>query len=256
MTTNRGPVPNEPGKLALRERLIRLDAWSRIKAVPVEHNNEAFYAADASGRRWVGKRTEITGKHQFLSEAISTQLAWLLKLPVPEAAYAVEADELVWFSRLVPNVAHYNPARLPLTNHHVDFGRVLALDVWVHNEDRHAGNILLEGSSGLFKPWFIDFGTALVGFPQDYARQIDQVPREGQFAPRTVASELLVDGVDAALKSIGRLSELDIRGVVNDSCEIVGIHGHLPSLADLVLKRRESLSGLAHQFLVRLGVRP
>ncbi len=200
------------------------------------------------------KTVEVTGPNQFLAEAISYQLAMLLQIPVPAGAVGGVGDTLAWFSRAESAFKHYNPAHLPLTTNQTDFGRIVPLDVWVINEDRHPGNILLVGGEAAFHPVFIDFGNAMVGHPSDFAKRLDYVPREAQFAARTVALELLVSGATSGLAAIAALDQSDIRGVVSDACELIGFQTHAATIGDALLLRRDKLPELVSSFLARLGV--
>lgn len=246
----------QPTALALRERLERLSDWQEQGPVTVEHNNEAKYVFAVDGSRWVMKKVAITGPNQFLAEAISYQLAHMVGVPVPAAAVGGDGDTLAWFSRCEPFVGHYSPRQLPMTSQQSSFGQIVALDVWVINEDRHPGNILLVSGDTSLTPSFIDFGSAMIGHPSDYVQRINYVPREAEFAARTVAPELLWRGAQQALEAIDRLTEGDVRGIVTESCELVGLLADAARLTDAVLARRVVLNELTRSFLARLGVTP
>lgn len=243
-------------ELALREHLHRLASWQEHGDVKVEHNNEAKYVVADDGSKWVMKKVSITGPNQFLAEAISYQLAHLLGLSVPTGGVGGSGEGLAWFSSLQPTVAHYSPARLPMTSQQADFGRIVALDVWVINEDRHAGNVLLVSGDTSFTPCFIDFGSAMVGHPADYVKRINYVPREAEFVARTVAPELLWRGAQEAADAIDRLHEDDVRGVVVEACALVGFETDAAPLSEAVLARRVVLRELIRAFFARLGVTP
>lgn len=115
-------------ELALRQRLERLSDWQEQGPVTVEHNNEAKYVLAVDGSKWVMKQVAITGPNQLPAEAISYQLAHLLRLPVPAGAVGGSGDTLAWFSSCQPIVTHYSPSRLPMTSQQEDFGRIAALD--------------------------------------------------------------------------------------------------------------------------------
>lgn len=249
-------MPTRKGELPLRDHLRRLAAWQVVGPVLVEHNNEATYILAADGSRWVAKSVEVTGPQQFVAEAISYQLAAALHVPVPEGAWGRQGNEVWWFSRCVSPVMHFHPMRLPLTQSQSDFGRVLALDVWMINEDRHAGNILLESGEGLFRPWFIDFGSAVVGHVADFERRLEAVPREAQFVARAVAGELLREGALQVCDTVSSLHEADLRSVVLEACLLAGLGADGDRLADAVLKRRSGLTPLVRAFLARLGISP
>ncbi len=246
----------QANELALRERLERLSDWQEQGPVTVEHNNEAKYVLAVDGSKWVMKQVAITGPNQLLAEAISYQLAHLLRLPVPAGAVGGSGDTLAWFSACQPIVTHYSPSRLPMTSQQEDFGRIAALDVWVINEDRHPGNILLVSGDTSFTPSFIDFGNAMIGHPSDYVQRLEYVPRSADFAGRTVAAELLWRGAQEALNAIDELDEADVRGIVAESCALVGMDPDAPRLTEAIFARRLVLRELTRSFLARMGVTP
>ena len=136
------------------------------------------------------------------------------------------------------------------------FGQVLTLDVWVINEDRHPGNILLVQGEVGYSPCFIDFGGAVVGYPGDFVMRTKYLPREAQFAARTVAPEMLIAGAYQALEEIKSLATSDIEGIVREACDIAGFSTDAGRLSRALLDRRNELPGLVRAFLARLGVNP
>ena len=133
---------------------------------------------------------------------------------------------------------------------------MLTLDVWVINEDRHPGNILLVQGEVGYAPCFIDFGGAMVGYPADFVARTTYLPREAQFAARTVAPEMLIAGASQALEEIQSLATSDIEGIVSEACDIAGFSADAGRLSQALLERRNELPGLVRAFLARLGVTP
>jgi hypothetical protein len=255
MATSRSDPPGPPAAtLPLRERLQRLTAWQVRGRVPVEHNNEAHYALSADRRSWVVKRASLSGPGEILAEAVGHQLAPLLGIPVPTGAWGELDGDLHWFSERRPFVSHYHPAHLANVTPLTDFGRVIVLDVLLINEDRHAGNVLLvHGGDGALTPCFIDFGSAIVGQPGNFARNVHYEPRHANFAPRSVPAEHLRTGADAALAALLALPDHQLTDIIREACEIARLPHDAAGLAAALLERRAVTSVLVSHFLARIG---
>lgn len=57
------------------------------------HTNEATYALDAKGRRWIAKREADMGAEALLAEALTWRLARVLGVNTPDAAFCDDPDE-------------------------------------------------------------------------------------------------------------------------------------------------------------------
>lgn len=150
--------------------ILRVHAIVRFGRVPVPHTNEATYALDAEGRRWIAKREADMGTEALLAEALSWRLARALGVNTPDAAFCDDPAERAWLSRLVPNATHWSAASAGRVENTDAAGAMHALDAIVFNEARHGRNVLLVGpaDSGLSLV-AIDADEALVGHPDDLA---------------------------------------------------------------------------------------
>lgn len=223
------------------------------RPVGVFHTHDATYAMDERGARWVRKRVENTDWEELLSECLAALFAEAAKAPVPSPGVYLVAGEESFLSALIPDVvSHWFPARMAEVQNLRELGSVVALDVLLFNEDRHAGNILLAtGSSGGLRCWGIDFGAALVGWPQDFASRVEEVPRGDRLA-RGVPLDLLWEPALSTANGLARTPTPLVRSFVREAC------GYADSdeselLADALERRLLKLPELVACFLRQNG---
>lgn len=234
-----------------RIRHVRSLAWTGDVAVP--HTHEATYVLDEHGDGWVRKKVEQTGWEELLSECLSSLLAAEVQAPVPAGAVHLGTGEESFLSACVPHVvSHWVAARLAELQNLNDLGSVLALDVLVFNEDRHAGNILLAArDSGGLDCWGIDFGAALIGWPCDYASRVDDVPR-GHQLPRDLPIDLLVESALQTAERLAGLSTDLVSGFAEEACALASSPDER-ILQESLRRRLEKLPDLVQSFLRQNG---
>ena len=219
----------------------RIETITRLGGVPVPHTNAAVYAVSGDGRRWVAKREEDMGYEALLAEALTWQLGHALGACQPDAAFC--ENERTWLSALVPNVAHWDPRFAERVSNPEQVGAMLVLDLWVHNEARHARNILSEAQTdGTVRVWTIDADEALVGHIGDFAMRTGVPPSVHNHA-RGLPIAACVGGVSAAMDAAAGVLDSDLATAVEAACSIAR-ERQRGELTSLVQRRRDALPGL------------
>ena len=118
----------------MKPAILRVRSIVRFGRVPVPHTNEATYAIDAEGRRWIAKREEDMGTEALLAEALTWRLARAIGAPTPDAAFCDDPAERAWLSRLLPITKHWSRASADVVENIEEAGAIHALDAIVFNE--------------------------------------------------------------------------------------------------------------------------
>jgi hypothetical protein len=187
--------------------------------VPVVHTGCAVYSIDSAGKRWVRKREANTGIEELLAEMIGWLLARKLFVPVPEAGVFVAGNDRSWLSAEIQDVLHWDSSRAPFVTNMAGLGAMMALDTMILNEDRHAGNILLQPDLDQLhlKAWAIDHGNALVGWPTDYVARRREIPDPRNLAPG-LPMDLVQEGAMEAAEKATCIVSQDILALVREAC--------------------------------------
>lgn len=188
--------------------------------VPVQHTGNAVYALDSEGGRWVRKREADMGCEGFIAETLSWLVARRVGAPVPAGAvFTADGAERSWLSSVIPAVAHWNAALAPFVINTDELGAILALDTVVLNEDRHAGNILLEHHPDELhlRVWAIDHDDAIVGRPDDFVARRNSIPSARNLA-RGLPIDLIAPHAVAAAERLRDCSSAEIHGLVQECC--------------------------------------
>jgi hypothetical protein len=198
----------------------RVTSLVRLGRVPVPHTNDATYALDGDGRRWVAKREVDMGCEALLAEALTWLLARRIGAPTPDAAWFEDADGRSWLSAWVPHAKHWSAHMAGVIRNPAEAAAILALDAVVCNEARHGGNLLLvpdaRGGSSVVA---IDGDEALIGHPQELARR-GLVPPDPRilargFPPAEWRAEAL-----AAAARCAALAAADLSADARDACAV------------------------------------
>lgn len=227
----------------------RVSTLLRLQRVPVPHTNEAVYAVTEDGRRWVAKREGDMGAQALVAEALTWLLANRVGAPVPDAAFCEE--ERTWLSGFIPDLKHWSPALAEQVSNASEAGATLALDVWVLNEARHAGNLVAQGlDAGGVRLWAIDADEALVGHVRDYEARLTELPRVHNHARGLPIASLTLGALETAdrIASVTK-AELDI--AVEEAC-LIGGEPLAAALADAVARRASMAPALVRDYLSRL----
>ena len=226
----------------------RVSGITRLHVVPVPHTNEATYVLDAVGGRWIAKREAEMGSEALVAEAAAWQFARIIGAPVPGAAFCDDPGERTWLSAVVPHVFHWFAAHAPGVTNGEEFGAILAVDVLVFNEARHARNILAESLAGeQVRLWAIDADEALIGHPADYRRRLADIPSVRNHA-RGLPIDRMANGARAAALRLAECPAAMLRAATEEACEI-GREPDAATLGDLVLQRACALPDLVEGYI-------
>jgi hypothetical protein len=190
-------------------------------SVPIDNSSDATYSISGDGRRWVRKPVMNTGVEPLLAEAVGLLLGKELHVPMPRGAVHGAGNDASWLSEVIPSVLHWNPIRTHFIRNPEGFGRMLTLDAILFNEDRHAGNILLQPTPTPLdlRVWSIDMGRALVGHPEDFERVGLSSPDVRNLA-RGLPIDLLSEGAYLAAAEARGLAAGLVRGIVQEACDL------------------------------------
>lgn len=188
--------------------------------VPVPHTNEAVYALDAAGRRWVAKREANMGCEAMLAEAVTWLLARRIGAPVPDAAFVDDDGGRSWLSAWVPHAKHWSVATAGVIGNAPEAAAILALDAVVLNEARHAGNVLVvpDGNGGSHVV-AIDGDEALIGHPRELALRGLKSPDPRILAPGFPPPGWRTNALAAAARCAA-LSRKDIFADASEACRV------------------------------------
>jgi hypothetical protein len=166
-----------PGELRLYPDVPQLDRVHPYGRVEGPHSNEVEYVIDDDGNRWVLKRNML-GYNSILAEAVGLELSRLLGIQTPSAGLLVEPGQHLWMTRYLPDVKHWSLDDRHLVKNLPDIGGMLVLDIVVGNEDRHAGNILLQAKDRTLTAFSIDMEQSWAGTPEDISeRPVEELPK-------------------------------------------------------------------------------
>lgn len=196
----------------------RISAILRYGRVPVPHTNEATYALDAEGGRWIAKREVDMGVESLLAEALTWLLARRIGAPVPDAAFCNDPAERAWLSRLIPETTHWEAASADRIGNLEEAGAIHALDAIVCNEARHGRKLLLAwAADGPVRVLAIDADEALIGHPDDLEARGLMPPD-----PRILAHGLPTwrEGAVQAAERAAAISPSDLHLLCEEACAI------------------------------------
>lgn len=232
-------------------RIERVDTLGASRAVPVANSSEAAWVQDASGRAWVIKWEENTGFQELIAEALSWMIGDQIGVLQPRGAVFVDGSLRAWMSERVPNVVHWNASHAHLLTNADQLGAALALDAITLNEDRHAGNILLQPNPDELhlKAFAIDSGDALIGRVDFHGSGL-RVPTGRNLAPG-IPLDLVSAGAMAAAVRAATLDRGEILEMVTEACDIARDPGRVP-LEEALAHRLKHAPDLVAEYLAKL----
>jgi hypothetical protein len=238
------------------ETIPRAKSLSTLGPVVGPHSNEATYVADEDGTRWVAKSEEQMGCNGMLAEAISWLLAKRLGAPVPDAKIWLGGANPVWMSRWVPDLAsHWDEALVPKISNIAALGPAIVVDMLVGNADRHARNILLQGSlvPEHLLLWAIDFDDALIGHPGDFTFDPEHIPSVGNLA-RGLPVDMFEKAARHAADEAKALAGPVIVKLVQEACTIAR-EENARGVADVLLVRAAKADEFLEKYLEQIRKR-
>jgi len=222
--------------------------------IPVPHSCGARFCLDSLGRQWIRKPADFIGANEVLAETLAWLVARELELPVPCVAVTDGGLPPSVLSARVPYVFHWAPSYAHFLLNADGLGGVLALDVVLHNEDRHMGNILLEPSPDEhhLRAWGIDFGDAIVGWPQDFADLGPEAVPSTRNLARGIPVGLVGEGARRAARSLSRLTATILEQFSAEACLLACEPGGAV-LAEGLKARCSAAPELVERYLMGLG---
>lgn len=188
------------GQVIYPEHVRCFERVALLDKISVPHSNNVHYAHDDDGGRWVVK-CEMFGVNVLLAEAIGYELSKLLGIKSPQPALLASNGEYLWMTEYLHGVMHWSPNERHLVENLDSVGAMLALDVVIGNNDRHAGNILLQATGGgSLVAYSIDHEDSWAGSPDGIRGQapnaLPNIRRE--FVPLVPMDDFETSMTDAA----------------------------------------------------------
>lgn len=222
--------------------------------IRVPHGANADYVIDTQGRSWVRKKEIETGFNCLLAEAFGALLASELSVPSPDCAvHRGQTGKQAWLSRLMPDITHWDPAKIPFIENLDELGSMIALDAILINEDRHRGNILLQSvgeDSEELHAWSIDLGNALVGWPSDFHGATERIPDPRNHARGFPVHALEDIALETAHEAMTISSEI-IREYSQEACGLVQ-EPTIDDYAEVLYSRCRNAVQIVSTYLVKL----
>jgi hypothetical protein len=238
------------------DRIERLPSVVDLGPVPVRNSCDAAYATDGE-RRWV--RKPLMGADGLLAEALGFMLGRELLAPIPDGAVTGPTDDLAWLSEVIPNIQHWDSQYVNFIINFPEVGRLMALDAILLNDDRHAGNLVLQATAtNEFerKAWGIDMGNALAGRPSDYAKAGLSTPSIAKLVDKLPVA-LIAEGALLAATQAQELSKFVVVSMVREACELAHEPRENEDLLSAALQARLARApDLVEEYLSKIGARP
>lgn len=192
--------------------------------VTTHNTSEARWALDpATGRRWVRKCESNSGFEALLAEAVAWRVGKLMGVPTPHAAiFADGTGQLSWLSEMIPAALLWDHSKRDYIVNLQGLATMVLLDSIIYNDDRHAGNILLQPfpDESKLKVWAIDSGSARVGWIDDFLQCGSNPPD-----PRNHARGLPLDAIaplcESAANRARKISHGALRAICTEACALV-----------------------------------
>ncbi len=235
------------------EHLNGVEDGARIE---VQHNNDACWAIDASGRHWVRKRDSVTGWESLLAEAASFLLGLELEVRQPTGALFRDNGGSSWMSERIPAVGeHWLPDMRDSIVNLDEVARMIVLDAITCNEDRHSGNILVQPTvdPDSLRLWAIDSGEARIGWVEDFSKLGTMVPNPFNHAPGLPIEVLREDALAAAQVAL-QIPEATLFAIAEEACSIVQ-EARVELLTAAMVLRCRNAPQIVSSYLDDLGAR-
>lgn len=212
------------------------------------------------GRTWIRKRVLTTGHNSLTAEAVCWLLAHELQIDVPHAAvYLCEDDdnETSWLSNEISPTLHWGETEYAQVANLENLGGLIALDVLTLNNDRHAGNLIVQpnGRGSALTLWGIDSGNALIGQAYDFVARRDDIPDAAVLPVRalvnTDAWERVRERALRAAEQILQLNGILLDDFVAEGCAL-GREPKRAEIGQVLLHRRDRIVDLTARYLQEL----
>ena len=246
------------GPTLFGDRIERIPTSSVMVGAPVPVPNacDAVYATDGR-RRWV--RKPLMGANGLLAEALGLMLGRELHAPVPNGAVTGAPNDFEWLSEVLPNIQHWESQHVNFIINYPDVGRLMALDALLLNDDRHAGNLVLQATADNEferRAWGIDMGNAVVGVPSDFDSAELATPSIAKLVDKLPVTPIQEGALLAAVEAKG-LSPYVVTSMVREACELAREpRENEELLCKALLRRLARAPDLVEEYLSKIGSRP
>jgi hypothetical protein len=243
------------GPTLFGDRIKRFPSVVDLSPVPVPNACDAVYATDGA-RKWV--RKPLMGADGLLAEALGFMLGRELRAPIPEGAVTGPPEDVSWLSEFLPDIQHWDTSHVNFIVNYPEVGRLIALDALLLNDDRHAGNLVLQTTNKNEverRAWGIDMGNALAGRPTDFAKAELVTPSIAKLVDNLPVT-LIQEGAYLAAAQAQKLSPYVLASMVREACELAREPRENEDLLNGVLLLRLSRApDLVEEYLSKIGAR-
>jgi hypothetical protein len=203
------PVANDQPSFARIPRYTRLRLGEPIEEPRV-------YAGETlDGRSWACKSV---GPNRLFSECLGFRFAEVFDVRVPDFAVC-NSDEDYWLTSIVWPSTHCDPARCDEISNFQSLGRLLVLDLFVGNFDRHERNLLIDQATPTLA-WGIDFEKAWAGQPGTFEPKKRFVPSQTYV---TLPTEMYLSHANEFVAEAIELIDLHIASILQESEEVADL---------------------------------
>lgn len=208
----------------------------------------------AEGRSWIHKPS--MGFNEVLAEAIGFLVGRRLGIRVPAGAVYTENGAPSWLSEVVENTKHWNHDLCGSLADPHEIARIYVLDAIIHNEDRHAGNLLLERySDGLYRAWSIDTADAGINEPESIIDSLDPPDPRNHFSPVPLDDRTCEEARRVAEGCAALLSSEGARACAMVACAASACPDWEQAVSDALRYRGENAPAIVDPYLELLRTR-
>jgi hypothetical protein len=245
------------GSLWTIERVPEVVDGGVVRGMSDEHH----VSMTPDGRTWIRKRVLTTGHNPLTAEAVCWLIACEMQMDVPAAAvYVCERDEneTSWLSQEISPTLHWDETEHAQVVNLENLGGLIALDVLTLNNDRHAGNLIVQPDDrgSTLTLWGIDSGNALIGQADDFVERRDETPNATVLPVRALVNTDAWDRVrERALQTAEQILQLNsilLDDFVTEAC-LLGREPKRIEISQALLHRRDRIVDLTARYLQELA---
>ena len=220
-------------------------------SVEVPHAGDAKYAICDRDKRWVAK---AAGSSDIVAESVGWLVANYLNVPTaPDVAVSTHDGDTYWLSGYLPNPLEWTVADISAIVNADALGRMMVLDIFIGNEDRHQRNLLVFENAAGRRVGAIDMGAALIGNPGTFDPERSHDIHA--LAPGIVRP-VIERGVQDGVTLTAEMDDLTIYKWTAAAGQAAQVpDARVDQMCEVLISRRDAIKSLAEQFLSGLDVR-
>ena len=235
----------EQGNSALIEQVERIEVDRPLDWVV--HTSGANVVR-ASQRAWIHKPS--MGFNEVLAEAIGLLVGRCLGVRVPAGAVYIENGAPSWLSEIVEHAKHWNPDLCGSLADPSEIARIYVLDAIIQNEDRHAGNLLLERRpGGLYQAWSIDTADAGINEPESLIESLEPPDPRNHFSAAPLDEQTCEEARETAKRCAVLLSSEGAQACASVACAISACPDWEPAVAEALRYRGQHAPAIVDRYL-------